>query len=67
MPNHRRHPFQLTDATPPSTEAIQILAYKFWEIGGRRNGHALDDWLLAEAILTPGMPLPIDDDDDWRE
>jgi hypothetical protein len=36
----------------PSHEEIARLAYCFYEKRGRRDGHALDDWLSAERELT---------------
>jgi hypothetical protein len=64
MPRHRIPPFKLAELPSPerqpSEEEIARLAYEFWEIGGHRFGFALDDWLLAEAILTP-------DPEDWQE
>ena len=33
-------------------ERIRLYAYELYEKGGRRNGHAWDDWLQAEAELT---------------
>jgi hypothetical protein len=33
-------------------ERIRFRAYYVYEQRGRRNGYALDDWLLAEAELT---------------
>jgi hypothetical protein len=33
-------------------ERIRLRAYEFFEQRGRRNGHALEDWLRAEAELT---------------
>jgi hypothetical protein len=32
-------------------ERIQLRAYELFEQHGRQNGHALDDWLRAEAEL----------------
>jgi hypothetical protein len=36
----------------PSREEIARLAYLFYERRGRRDGHAVDDWLSAEWELT---------------
>ncbi len=34
-------------------ERIRELAYLLWEAGGRRHGHALEYWLVAEReVLT---------------
>jgi hypothetical protein len=33
-------------------ERIRLRAYELYEKRGRRDGHALDDWLQAEAELT---------------
>jgi len=32
---------------------ISKLAYQIWESNGRRDGHALEDWVAAEARLRP--------------
>ena len=36
----------------PSRDEIARLAYRFYETGGRRDGHDVDDWLSAEQQLT---------------
>ena len=36
----------------PSRDEISRLAYRFYETGGRRDGHDVDDWLSAERELT---------------
>jgi hypothetical protein len=36
----------------PTTTDIARLAYHFYEMRGRQNGHDLEDWLLAEQELT---------------
>ncbi len=36
----------------PSRSEIARLAYHFYEMRGRRDGHDLDDWLSAERELT---------------
>ena len=33
-------------------DRIRVRSYQLYEQRGRRNGHALDDWLQAEAELT---------------
>lgn len=35
----------------PSEGEIADLAYYFYEMRGRRDGHAVDDWLSAEREL----------------
>lgn len=32
-------------------EVVRQLAYQFYELRGRSEGHALDDWLAAEQSL----------------
>ncbi len=32
-------------------EAIRLAAYAFYEARGRTDGHALDDWLKAQAAV----------------
>ena len=36
----------------PSQDEIARLAFHFYETGGRRDGHDVDDWLSAERELT---------------
>jgi Protein of unknown function (DUF2934) len=36
----------------PSSDEIARLAYHFYEMRGRRDGHDVDDWLAAERELT---------------
>ena len=36
----------------PSLDEIARLAYHFYEMHGRRDGHDFDDWLSAERELT---------------
>lgn len=36
----------------PGQEEIAMLAYSYWEAGGRRDGAALSDWLRAERALS---------------
>jgi hypothetical protein len=38
-------------------ERIRLRAYQLYEQRGKRNGHALDDWLKAEAELTERRSL----------
>jgi len=38
-------------------ERIRLRAYELYEHHGRRDGHALDDWLQAEAELTERQSL----------
>ena len=40
------------DHERPSRDEIARLAYRFYETRGRRDGHAVDDWLSAEQELT---------------
>jgi hypothetical protein len=35
----------------PSPEEVSRLAYRLYELRGRRDGHAVDDWLAAEEEL----------------
>jgi hypothetical protein len=39
------------DPECPSPGEIARLAYQFYEMHGRRNGHDVDDWLSAEREL----------------
>ena len=36
---------------------VRLRAYQLYEQRGKRNGHALDDWLEAEAELTKPRAL----------
>jgi hypothetical protein len=36
----------------PTREEIAGLAYRFYEMHGRRDGHDVEDWLAAEGELT---------------
>jgi hypothetical protein len=36
----------------PTREDIARLAYRRYELNGRRDGHDLEDWLLAEQELV---------------
>jgi hypothetical protein len=38
-------------------ERIRVRAYQLYERRGKRHGHALDDWLQAEAELTDRRSL----------
>ena len=38
-------------------ERIRVRAYELYEQRGKRDGHALDDWLQAEAELTERKSL----------
>jgi len=38
-------------------ERIRVRAYQLYEQRGKRDGHALDDWLEAEAELTDRRSL----------
>ncbi len=40
-----------------SEERIRVRAYELYEKQGKRDGHALDDWLQAEAELTERQSL----------
>lgn len=41
-----------TGGRRPSQDEIARLAYRFYEIHGRRDGHDLDDWLAAERLIA---------------
>jgi hypothetical protein len=41
-----------TGATHPPREQIRELAYHLYELRGHRDGHAVEDWLCAEAQLV---------------
>jgi hypothetical protein len=36
----------------PTREAVARLAYHLYELGGRQDGHDMDDWLRAEDHLA---------------
>jgi hypothetical protein len=36
----------------PAREAVAHLAHHLYEIRGRQDGHHVDDWLRAEALLA---------------
>lgn len=39
---------------------IRELAYRLWEARGRRDGHAIDDWLDAERQVSASkLPDPV--------
>jgi hypothetical protein len=40
-------------------ERIRLRAYELYEQRGKRDGHALDDWLQAEAELTKRKSLRV--------
>ena len=45
--------------TTPSTDAIAVLAYAYWEADGRPDGKDIDHWLKAEQTLaTPQVKEP---------
>lgn len=44
-PNPEESSFELTE------ESIHTRAYQIYEARGREDGHAIDDWLLAEAEI----------------
>lgn len=49
-------PAAIAAATPRSLpdavrERIASKAYELWELRGRRDGHALRDWLGAESLV----------------
>ena len=39
-------------ASAPTHEAIRVRAYQIYEQRGRVEGHALNDWLTAEAQIV---------------
>jgi hypothetical protein len=36
----------------PSPDAVAQLAYQFYLMRGRQDGHDVEDWLIAERELT---------------
>ena len=44
----------LATALSKLDEKIRLRAYDLYEQRGRQDGHALDDWLQAEAEVTQG-------------
>jgi hypothetical protein len=50
-PSQRSEPTSKTpDPTAPE-KRIRLRAYELYEARGREDGHALDDWLQAEAEI----------------
>jgi hypothetical protein len=44
---------QLIDTPANGTsQLIALKAYELWEQEGRKDGHALEYWLKAEALIT---------------
>jgi len=43
---------QLDASFDEEKETIRLRAYELYEQRGKQDGHALDDWLQAEAELT---------------
>ena len=41
-----------TSGRRPSPHEIAPLAYRLYEMHGRRDGYDLDDWLAAERLLS---------------
>lgn len=48
---------QLDAGSDELEERIRVRAYQLYEQRGKRDGHALDDWLQAEAELTERKSL----------
>ena len=48
---------QLDASFEETAEGIRVRAYELYEKRGQRDGHALDDWLQAEAELTERKSL----------
>jgi hypothetical protein len=49
----KKQPLDRTSGSHPNVEEeIRHSAYEFYEQRGREDGHALDDWLRAEAEVT---------------
>ena len=44
------HP--INTAANGTSQLIALKAYELYEQRGREEGHALEDWLKAEAIIT---------------
>ena len=42
--------------TTPTTDAIAVLAYEYWEAEGRPHGRDIEHWLKAEQTLA--IPAP---------
>jgi hypothetical protein len=51
--------FRRLDASFESEERIRVRAYELYEKRGSQGGHALDDWLQAEAELTGRKSLRV--------
>ena len=45
------------DAESASRAEIARLAYQFFEMRGRQDGHDLDDWLSAERAAHASLPV----------
>ena len=41
-----------TETDPNREQEIRLRAYTLYEERGREDGHAIDDWLRAEAELS---------------
>ncbi len=52
MPIPLRTPQEAAEARSELEEQIRRRAYKLYEQRGRVDGHALDDWLQAEAEMS---------------
>jgi hypothetical protein len=55
MPKHptKKTPTNIaTESHPNLEEEIRRHAYQLYEERGREDGHDLDDWLHAEAVVT---------------
>jgi Protein of unknown function (DUF2934) len=48
---------QLDAGFDDAKERIRVRAYELYEQHGKRDGHAVDDWLQAEAELTAQQAL----------
>ncbi|MGE5204053.1 MAG: DUF2934 domain-containing protein [Chlamydiota bacterium] len=46
-------PTELKPQTPELEERIRRRAYELYEQRGRLDGHDVDDWLQAQAELSP--------------
>jgi hypothetical protein len=47
--------FRQLDTDFDTKERIRLRAYEIYEQRGKTEGHALDDWLRAEAELTVAL------------
>jgi hypothetical protein len=45
-------PFQKVSLSTDIQDAIRSRAYSIYERRGRKHGHDLDDWLIAEAEVA---------------